>query len=178
MVHLGVVPPMLARIVSAVDQVWLDACTGCRELRALLQGSHGSVSMVICSHLVPMHENGLASVLPLSNWHPNRRTGRTGRAGAGCRSPPPVPGQTEPSPHYYTFLPQTLQDEQEGRGLLIPLLRSLGNVAAGGGAAAVEQLLSPDAAPALQALVTCAQVRGAAAPACWGHTLSTCCLGS
>lgn len=82
---------MLARIVSAVDQVWLDACTGCRELRALLQGSHGSVSMVICSHLVPMHENGLASVLPLSNWHPNRRTGRTGRAGAGCRSPPPIP---------------------------------------------------------------------------------------
>lgn len=49
--------------------------------------------------------------------------------------------------------------EQEGRGLLIPLLRSLGNVAAGGGTAAAEQLLSPDAAPALQALVTCAGVR-------------------
>lgn len=54
---------------------------------------------------------------------------------------------------------QTLQDEQAGRGLLIPLLRSLGNLAAGGGSAAVDQLLSPDAAPALQALVTCAQVR-------------------
>ncbi|KAI7843347.1 hypothetical protein COHA_003044 [Chlorella ohadii] len=64
---------------------------------------------------------------------------------------------------------QTLQDEQEGRGLLIPLLRSLGNVAAGGGAAAVEQLLSPDAAPALQALVTCAQSHhhGLQREACW-----------
>jgi hypothetical protein len=64
---------------------------------------------------------------------------------------------------------QTLQDEQTGRGLLIPLLRSLGNVAAGGGAAAVEQLLSPDAAPALQALVTCAQSRhhGLQREACW-----------
>ena len=55
---------------------------------------------------------------------------------------------------------QMLQDEQTGRALLIPLLRSLGNIAAGGGAAAAEQLLSPQAAPALQALVTCAGVRG------------------
>jgi hypothetical protein len=50
-----------------------------------------------------------------------------------------------------------VQDEESGRALLIPLLRSLGNVAAGGGAAAVEQLLGPEAAPALQALVTCSQ---------------------
>lgn len=55
------------------------------------------------------------------------------------------------------LLSQMLQ-EQEGRGLLIPLLRSLGNIAAAGGAAAAEQLLGPDAAPALQALVVCAGV--------------------
>ncbi len=55
------------------------------------------------------------------------------------------------------LLSQMLQ-EQEGRGLLIPLLRSLGNIAAAGAAAAAEQLLSPDAAPALQALVVCAGV--------------------
>lgn len=53
-----------------------------------------------------------------------------------------------------------LQDEQAGRALLIPLMRSLGNIAAGGGAAAQAQLLTPDAAPALQALVICAGVRG------------------
>jgi hypothetical protein len=53
---------------------------------------------------------------------------------------------------------QMLQDEQTGRALLIPLLRALGNIAAGGGAAAAEQLLSPQAGPALQALVTCAAV--------------------
>lgn len=57
---------------------------------------------------------------------------------------------------------QMLQDESSGRALLIPLMRSLGNIAAGGSGAAVEQLLSPDAAPALQALVTCAGVRRAA----------------
>ena len=55
---------------------------------------------------------------------------------------------------------QMMQDEQTGRALLIPLLRSLGNIAAGGGAAASEQLLSPQAGPALQALVTCAAVSG------------------
>ena len=55
-----------------------------------------------------------------------------------------------------------LQDEQVGRALLIPLMRSLGNIAAGGGAAAMEQLLSPAATPALQALVTCAGVRAPA----------------
>lgn len=53
---------------------------------------------------------------------------------------------------------QMLQDEQLGRALLIPLMRSLGNIAAGGGSAAVAQLLSPEAGPALQALVTCAGV--------------------
>ncbi|KAL4440465.1 hypothetical protein ABPG75_003466 [Micractinium tetrahymenae] len=63
---------------------------------------------------------------------------------------------------------QMLQ-EQEGRGLLIPLLRSLGNVAAGGGAAAAEQLLSSDAAPALHALVVCAgsHHHGLQREACW-----------
>jgi hypothetical protein len=64
---------------------------------------------------------------------------------------------------------QMVQDEESGRALLIPLLRSLGNVAAGGGAAAVEQLLGPEAAPALQALVTCSQSHhhGLQREACW-----------
>ena len=53
---------------------------------------------------------------------------------------------------------QMVQDEASGWALLLPLLRALGNIAAAGGAASVEQLLAPDAAPALQALVTCTQV--------------------
>ncbi|KAI3431378.1 hypothetical protein D9Q98_004432 [Chlorella vulgaris] len=64
---------------------------------------------------------------------------------------------------------QMLQDEQLGRALLIPLMRSLGNIAAGGGSAAVAQLLSPEAGPALQALVTCAgsHHHGLQREACW-----------
>ena len=53
---------------------------------------------------------------------------------------------------------QMVQDEASGQALLLPLLRALGNIAAGGGGAAMEQLLAPDAAPALQSLVTCTQV--------------------
>jgi hypothetical protein len=57
-----------------------------------------------------------------------------------------------------------------GRALLTPLLRALGNVAAGGGAAAVAQLLAP--APAsgwVGGVVGCAQAahRGVAREACW-----------
>ena len=59
-----------------------------------------------------------------------------------------------------------LREEQDGRALLIPLLRSLGNLAAGGGAHAADQLLGLDAAPALEALVVCAGVSGAVLRGC------------
>ena len=45
---------------------------------------------------------------------------------------------------------QALQEEMRGRAFLIPLLRTLGNIAAGGGSAACEQLLSPDATPGIE----------------------------
>lgn len=121
MVHLGVVPPTLARIVSAVDQVGRSA-----RFRV-------ASSVPYPKRPWPGHASSLARA---ANCWPRR--------GLQTRANRPAP--------------QTMQDEQAGRGLLIPLLRSLGNVAAGGGSAAVEQLLSPDAVPALQALVTCAQV--------------------
>ncbi|PSC72043.1 importin subunit alpha-2 [Micractinium conductrix] len=64
---------------------------------------------------------------------------------------------------------QMLREEQDGRALLIPLLRSLGNLAAGGGAHAADQLLGLDAAPALEALVVCAGTHhhGLQKEACW-----------
>jgi hypothetical protein len=46
---------------------------------------------------------------------------------------------------------QAMQEAAQGRALLIPMLRTLGNIAAGGGAAACAQLLSPESAAGVQA---------------------------
>lgn len=100
-----------------------------------------------------------ACALHLSIWpfthSPNQR--RCDAAGRGAGPALLIPHTHTPSSNPHRR--QMLQDEEQGRALLIPLMRSLGNIAAGGGSTAAAQLLSPDAAPALQALVTCAGVR-------------------
>lgn len=63
-------------------------------------------------------------------------------------------------------------DNDAGRRALTPLLRAVGNIAAGGGAAALQQLLcldSPECAPAVLAAVDCAQCHhhGVQREACW-----------
>ena len=48
------------------------------------------------------------------------------------------------------FVFQLMQEAAAGRAFLIPLLRTLGNVAAGGGAAALSQLLAEGSAPGVE----------------------------
>ena len=50
-------------------------------------------------------------------------------------------------------------DVEELCRTLVPVLRSLGNIAAGGPSAAVAQLISEEAQPAIQAVVVCAESR-------------------
>ena len=85
MVHLGVVPPMLTRIVSAVDQVLLLAL-GCQNVRAggFVLPSAGGMRLVCIACPASFHSSHLPALLRL---FVHCRPCKTSRRAGACSSP-------------------------------------------------------------------------------------------